>query len=154
MLISVAGLGIPLNGFSQAGKIPPFRIILANGKLFKAEELPMGKPVAIIYFSPECDHCDKLMEKLGRQIKQLTKISIVMITWLPLDKVSKFEKKYPWVQQKNIYTGTEGNILFVKQYYNLEDLPFIALYTKNGDLVNSHSGEISTADLFNRLHDL
>ena len=48
--------------YSQSGKIPPFKMIQANGKLFKAQDLPIGKPVVLIYFSPDCEDCHKFIE--------------------------------------------------------------------------------------------
>jgi hypothetical protein len=36
------------NSIAQPGKIPPFSMMQANGKVFKAQDLPMGKPIIII----------------------------------------------------------------------------------------------------------
>ena len=41
---------------AQKGKLPPFRMQTSSGKIFKAEQLPMGKPIILIYFDPGCDH--------------------------------------------------------------------------------------------------
>lgn len=51
--------------------------------------------------------------------------------------------------------GTEGNYLFVKDYYKIEQFPFMALYTKNGDLIKKYySKEINVDDLLLRLKSL
>lgn len=140
--------------FGQSGKIPPFRITQSNGKLFKAEELPMAKPIIIIYFSPDCDHCDNLMKELLKQMADFNKASIAMITYLPLESVTKFVKKYNLKKYANIYVGTEGNNFFVRNYYNIREMPFAALYTKNGDLIKSYSREVPLKDLASRLNTL
>src|SRR3712207_4969332 len=94
---------------AQSGKIPPFSMVQQDGKIFRAQDLPMGKPVMIIYFSPECDHCDKLMKELLQRQADFKKASIAMITYLPVDRVKAFVRKYSLDKQPNMYVGTEGN---------------------------------------------
>ena len=38
-------------------KVPPFGMLQTNRKVFRAQQLPANKPIIIIYFSPDCDHC-------------------------------------------------------------------------------------------------
>ena len=156
MMIAIVLLACSLveNVKAQAGKLPPFRMMQVNGKVFKAEDLPMEKPIIIIYFSPECDHCDKLMKELVKQTEGLKKASIAMITYLPVEKVLDFEKTYSLKKYSNIYAGTEGNSFFLRNYYKLTEMPFAALYSKNGDFIKSYNKEIDLVDLLTRLNKL
>ena len=153
VLLSACLLCVSSFVFSQ-GKIPPFRIMQANGRIFKAEELPIGKPVVIIYFSPECDHCDKLMKDLFKQKTGFDKASIAMITYLPVEKLSSFYRAYDLDKYPNIYAGTEGTSFFVRNYYKIRDMPFVVLYNKNGDCVKSYSREVDLRDVGSRLSQL
>jgi thioredoxin-related protein len=146
MLLSLL-LASSLTASAQTGKVPPFRMVQSNGKIFKAENLPIGKPIIIIYFSPECDHCEKLVKELMNRRKDFEKASIAMITFLPIDKVSKFVSKYNLNKQANIYVGTEGDSNFVRNYYKIMQTPFMALYSKNGDLVKTYPKEGGLNDL-------
>jgi thioredoxin-related protein len=137
--------------FAQAGKLPPFRMMQANGKVFKAEELPIGKPIIIIYFSPDCDHCNQLMKDFLKREANFEKASIAMVTYLPVDDVRKFSKKYNLSKYSNIYVGSEGSTFFLKNYYQLTQIPFIALYTKNGDIVKSYNNEGALSEVSGRL---
>jgi thiol-disulfide isomerase/thioredoxin len=139
---------------AQGGKIPPFRMLQSNNRIFKAEDLPMGKPIILIYFSPECDHCDKLMKELFGKAAQFKKASIAMITYLPIEKVSKFEREFSLNQYLNIYVGTEGTSFFVRDYYRLTEMPFVALYTSSGDFVKSYTKDVALKDLSDRLNKL
>src|SRR5437016_6206191 len=70
ILILFISLSLLLFSYSDAsaqGKVPPFRIMQSNGKVFKAEDLPFEKPILIIYFSPECDHCLTFMKDLFKR---------------------------------------------------------------------------------------
>ena len=101
---------------AQSGKLPPFSMLKADGKLFRAQDLPMGKPILLVYFSPECDPCAKLMKDFFKQAASFQKASVAFITYLPVDRVSKFVKDYKLAQYPNIYTGTEGSTFFVRNY--------------------------------------
>jgi thioredoxin-related protein len=140
--------------FGQEGKIPPFRMMQSNGKVFRAQDLPIGKPIIIIYFSPECDHCEKLMKELFKRSSEFKKASIAMITYLPVENLSKFEKDHSLNKYTNIYAGTEGSSFFVRNYYKIREMPFVALYTKNGDLVKSYTRTITLKDLSEKLSKL
>jgi thiol-disulfide isomerase/thioredoxin len=140
---------------AQSGKVPPFRMVQKNGKVFKAEDLPIGKPIIIIYFSPDCKDCQSLTDKVIARINDFKSASIAMITYLSLESVSQFVNKNGLDKYPNIYVGTESNSIFVMNYYNIKDFPFIALYTKNGDLVKRYyDKETDVNDLLHRLNSL
>jgi thioredoxin-related protein len=140
--------------YAQSGKVPPFRMMQANGKIFRAQDLPMGKPILLIYFSPECDHCEKIMKAFFGQAGNFQKASVAFITFLPVDNVSKFAKDYNLVKHPNMYAGTEGSTYFVRNYYRIKELPFTALYTKNGDIVTSFEKDVNLTSLAQKLKQL
>jgi thiol-disulfide isomerase/thioredoxin len=137
----LAGLMIltSFNAYSQPGKIPPFQIIQSNGRVFKAENLPFGKPIVIIYFSPDCEDCQQFTKELLNRINEFNNASIAMITYLSLNTVKQFVSDYHLDKYSNIYIGTEGNSYFVGNYYKVAKLPFLALYNKNGDLIKVYN---------------
>lgn len=150
-VIFFSGSGV----YAQSGKVPPFRMVQSNNKLFVAANLPMGKPIIIFYFSPECDDCQKETEKILSHIEDFKKASVAMITYLSVESVSQFVARNKLDKYSNIFVGTEGNYLLVKKYYNIEQFPFIALYNKNGDLIKKYSSaEINFNDLLVRLKKL
>ena len=139
---------------AQSGKLPPFKMMQASGRIFKAQNLPMGKPILIVYFSPECDHCEKMLKEFFKQAVNFQKASVAFITYLPVDKVVKFEKDYNLAKYPNMYSGTEGSTFFVRNYYKIMDVPFVALYTKNGDFVTSYEKEVDLKVLSEKLNGL
>lgn len=147
-------LVLPAGANAQQGKIPPFSMMLTNGKVFKAQHLPLGKPIIIIYFDPTCDHCEKMTKELLNKSASFKKASIAMISFVPIEMVSAFEKKFGLNKHPNIYTGTEGLTYFVRNYYKITTMPFIALYTKNGNLVKEYRKEGALPDLLQQLGSL
>lgn len=139
---------------SAQQKVPAFRMALSNGKSFHASSLPQGKPIIVIYFSPECDHCQVLMKEWFKRSGDFRKASVAMITFLPLSNVALFEKEFKTKQHGNIFTGTEGTGFFVRNYYKVLDMPFVALHDKNGNLVSTYSKDIPLNTLAAKLKQL
>jgi hypothetical protein len=140
--------------YSQSGKVPPFQMLQSGGKIFRAQDLPIGKPILIIYFSPDCEECQALTSELIRRSEEFNRASVSMVTYLPVEYVTRFISKYKLNYYPNIYVGTEGSSLFLKGYYNIEKFPFMALYTKNGDLVKTYYSDHSLDDIALRIRNL
>lgn len=146
---------LPAIAFSQQGKVPPFSMVQRDGHIFRAENLPLGKPIIIFYFSPECEECQHVTDTVISRINDFGAASIAMITYMPVETVSEFVQRNRLDRYSNIYAGTEGNRLFVLNYYSIVKFPFVALYTKEGNLVKKYySGELVVDDLLRRLHQL
>jgi thiol-disulfide isomerase/thioredoxin len=141
-----------LAAFSQS--LPPFKMYRSDKRIFSAAELPKTKPVVLIYFDPDCDHCQKLMKELFQKIDAFKKAEIVMVTYKPVEELAAFEKMHNIQKYSNIIVGTEGMGFYLRNYYGLMTMPFTALYDKKGNLNYSYRKETSVDDLANRLKNL
>ncbi len=139
--------------FTQA-KMPAFAFTTYQGKTFKATDLPKGKPLVLVYFLPDCGHCQDLTRELTASISRFSKASVAMLTCVPVDKVSAFVKDYNLSKYSNLYVGTELNTLFVRNFYRIDELPFVALYDKSGRLVKIYSRKDKLNDVATRLKAL
>ena len=74
-----------------------------------------------------------------------------MVTFKPLNEVVDFEKSYQTTKYPNIKVGIEIPIFFFRQYYNLQNTPFTALYDKHGKLIISYKKETPVDDLIKHL---
>jgi thioredoxin-related protein len=138
----------------SAQTIPPFKMKLSNGTVFSASNLVKNKPVIIIYFAPDCEHCQVLMKQLFKKINEFKSAQIVMVTFKPLNEVKQFEKDYNTAAYKNIKVGIESPIFYFRYYFKLENTPFTALYDKTGKLIYSWQKEAPINDLLGRLKKL
>jgi len=126
----------------------------ASGKVFLAGNLPMGKPIVIVYFSPDCKECHDFTTELLTRIKEFNNASIAMITNVPIEQVKQFVSEFQIEKYPNIYIGTEGYSFFAGSYYGVGKLPFVALHNKNGDLIKDYNDEVSIEDLLLNLRSL
>ena len=141
-----------LAAFSQS--LPPFKMYRSDKTIFNAAELPKTKPVVLIYFDPDCEHCQKLMKELFQKIDAFKSAEIIMVTFKPVEEISSFEKQNNTQKHSNIVVGTEGTGFYLRNYYGLVTMPFTALYDKNGNLKYSYRKDTLIDDLIKRLKNL
>jgi thioredoxin-related protein len=153
--VLILGFCFVLNSNGQSNKVPPFRMMMGNNKVFRAEDFPMGKPMLIVYFSPECEDCHVFIEAMLTRIQDFKNVSIAMVTYMTGDIVSKYVVKNSLNMYTNIYVGTEGNTLFLKNYYKIVNFPYVVLYNKEGDLIVKYTTrEVDIDDLVSRIRKL
>lgn len=150
--MNAAILFLPKIAASQS--VPPFRMQLTNGQFFSFKDVSHEKPLIIIYFSPDCEHCQKLIKELLSKINNFKKAQIVMVSFLPLKDLVDFEKNYSINKFPNIKVGMELPIFFFKNLYNLQNTPFTALFSKHGKLIISYKKETPVDDLIKHLKAL
>ena len=134
--------------------LPPFKMYRSDKTIFNAAELPKTKPVVLIYFDPDCEHCQILMKEFFQKIDAFKNVEILMVTFKPIEEVAAFEKLNHTQKHSNIIVGTEGLGFYLRNYYGLVTMPFTALYDKKGHLNYSYRKETLVDDLINRLKNL
>ena len=112
--------------------------------IFSAADLPKGRPLVIIYFDPDCDHCQKLMDTLFKKINSFNKAELVLVTYKPVSEIAVFEKKHNTHKYTNMKVGTEGTGFYLRNYFKLMIMPFTALYDKKGNYSYSVSRDALT----------
>jgi cytochrome oxidase Cu insertion factor (SCO1/SenC/PrrC family) len=138
----------------SSGRLPSFAMTLSNGQYFKAADLPKGKPVLLIYFAPDCDHCHTLMNEFFKRVGEFKSAEVVMVTFKPVSDVAAFEQAYQTYLNPNIKVGTEGATNFLRLFYKLQNTPFTALYNREGKLVSTYRKEPPLNELLKQLKQL
>jgi len=123
--------------------IPPYRILTKDSTYLTPANLKKNKPVMVVYFSPDCTHCQHFTEELKLRMDNESKSSvktfrntqIVMVTFTPLMNMKLFYVNFGLASYPNIVMGTEGSTYIVLRYYNVKNTPYIAVYDKKGKLI-------------------
>ncbi|RYY36214.1 MAG: redoxin domain-containing protein [Sphingobacteriaceae bacterium] len=137
-----------LQNKSDISKIPPFKLLTVEGKLFTEQDLKKHKPVMIIYFSPDCSHCTKFMEALKPKFNELKNVQIVMGTWIRVEALKPFCDTFGLAKYPNFTVGTEGNGRYmIQEYYQIKETPYIAVYDRTGKLVKAYDKAPKVAEL-------
>ncbi|MEO6851241.1 MAG: hypothetical protein ABI203_08280, partial [Mucilaginibacter sp.] len=75
-------------------KIPPFRILKTDSTWFTPADIRKNKPVMIIYFSPDCSHCQHLMYEMKPRMKEFGDTQIVMVTFTSTEMLKMIQTFY------------------------------------------------------------
>ena len=132
-------------------ELPEFKIMQTSGVYLQKKDLPANKPLVVIYFSPNCEHCIALMDQLFPKINEFKKATLLFVTFVIPQELLPFEKKYNTISHPNIFVGSEGLAYTLKNFYRLEKTPFTALYNKQGKLVASYKKETPVNELLTLL---
>jgi thioredoxin-related protein len=139
---------------STAQTLPAFQMKLSNGKIFSSSEISHKKPLILIYFAPDCEHCEALMKQIFSQINTFKNTELVLVTFEPLLVLPAFEKEFQTAKHPNIKVGSEVHALYLQKYYQLQHTPFTALFDKNGKLIVSYKDYTPLNDLIKKLKAL
>lgn len=127
---------------------PNIQLLLTDSStIFTKENLPKDKTVVLIFFSPDCEHCQHTASEM---IKKMDSLSNLFMVWngpsyLPLEQVKEFYAHYHLAQYNNIVMGKEVNY-FMPLHYRIEITPYAAIY-KNGKLFTEFRTSVELKDL-------
>jgi thiol-disulfide isomerase/thioredoxin len=152
LFVALLLLSFSLVAASQS--LPDFTMQLTNGKMFSAKDLSKSKPAIIIYFAPDCEHCQVLIKSVLKRINEFKKSQIILASFESMQQVIDFEKEYGLRSYPFIKTGIEKPVFFFRYYYHLQNTPFTVLYDKHGKYIISYKKQTPVDDLIKRLNAL
>ena len=122
--------------------LPPFQLLKVDSvTYFTKADVPKNKPVLLMIFDPNCDHCQHATEDILKNIESLKNIQIVMSTNASFEGLKDFYNRYELANYKNITVGLEVKY-FLVPFYDVRNLPYLAMYDKKGKLITTHEGTI------------
>lgn len=138
--------------YQRYPNVPPLQLLLQDSatKYTKAD-LPKKKPVLVMMFSPDCDHCQHTAEAFAANADKLKDIHILMITTAPLHRMKEFAETYKLSAMANVVMAKDIYYL-LPPFFDMRSFPFMALYNKKGDLIKAVDGSIAVdklLELFN-----
>lgn len=117
--------------------IPAYRILTTDSVFITPANLQKSKPVMLVFFAPDCSHCQKMMYELKPKLATLKNIQVIMIAntlRYDLRALREFKRDFGLKDYPNITIGTEGDSYFVVNYYAIRTTPFIAMYDSKGNI--------------------
>jgi thioredoxin-related protein len=131
--------------------VPPFKLMRTDSVSFYTKaDLPKKKAVLLILFNPACDHCQREAEELVAHINDFKDVQIVMSTNMFFEDMKDFEKKYN-LADHNIWVGRDVEYI-LPAFYRIHNIPYLAMYNKNGDLITTFEGSMKIEDILKTLH--
>ena len=120
--------------------IPPMNLLQVDSTTLTKEDLAK-QPTLIMYFSPTCDHCKHQWEDMLEHMDELKKIQVIMVTYQPFEEMAEFYTSQNIASYPNIKLGRDTKFT-LPPFYQIQSLPFQALYNKKGNLITTFPGNV------------
>jgi len=135
--------------------LPAFKLLeLDSSTVFNTYDIPEGKPTILMLFSPDCDHCKHLTEKLTAGMDSLKDVQIYMMTPVSsMTELRDFYAKYHLADYKNIKIVGRDVDFFFFTFYGAHFVPYLALYDKHKKLIKSLDSNITVKELYELTRD-
>ena len=145
LMINIAGkaqTNVAEPPYKRFPTVPPIQLLLGDSVTkYKKENIPSKKPVLIMLFSPDCNHCQHTAEEMYKNKESLKDIHIVMATVLSLHEMNAFMKKYKLDQMQNVVAGKDLYFT-LPPFYAIKNFPYMAMYNKKGNLIMGFEGSM------------
>jgi thioredoxin-related protein len=129
-------------------ELPAFDAEYLNGAdTFNTFNIPTGKPVLIIYFSPDCDHCQKMIDEMLPQMDRLKNVNVYMMTFMPLIALKIFNSVRHMETHENIKFIGRDISFFFPTFYGTSSVPNVVLYDKNKKFIKLWPNGTTIADI-------
>ena len=133
--------------FKRYPTLPLLQLLLTDSTTkFTKESLPKKKPVVVMLFSPDCEHCQHEAEQIVTNKDLLKDIQIVMVTGAPMYRIKEFGSNYGLSSLPNVVLAKDPHF-FLFSFYAVRYLPFIAVYDKEGNLITAKGGTMKPQDI-------
>jgi thiol-disulfide isomerase/thioredoxin len=133
--------------YKRFPELPKFSIMtLPDSTLFTREDLHKKKPIIIMLFSPDCEHCKHAMRDLIAGYDQWKKADLILVTSLEFEHIRKFYSEFKLAEYPNIVIGRDGGFN-LGSFYKLHQYPSIYVYNKKHEFVTEFIGSVNTEEL-------
>jgi protein-disulfide isomerase len=132
-----------------AQDLPKFSFYDVAKKSFTQANLKPGQPVVVVYFDPDCDHCNKQAQLIQAEVSKFATAQLIWVAFpASIEAITAFGKKYFSAQfGKNFHFLRDNDYTFDRSF-GYSEAPSIYVYNKSWKLVKSYSKkEVPAAEL-------
>jgi hypothetical protein len=134
--------------------LPVFNILLKDSvTTFNSFNIPKGRPVALMLFSPDCKHCSEAMDAITHGMDSLKNIRFYLMTLSPdMAGIRKFYKEHNLDKFENIEAVGWDYDFFYLTFFGAMQVPDIALYNSEKKLVHFFEPPFTVSQIFEKVH--
>lgn len=143
-----------LKPYQKYPVLPAFNILeMDSSTIFNTYNIPGGKPIALMLFTPECKHCKRTINALVAGMDSLQNIQFYLVTAAhDMTEIREFYKEHHLADYKNIKMVGRDYEFFYFSYYGAQFVPDIALYDKHKKLIKLIQGETTVSEVYKYAH--
>lgn len=118
--------------YKKDPNLPAFNILLPDSTWFTKDQLPPKYDYTIIiYFSPDCGHCQHEAKEISQKMDSLKNAFFIFVAYKSLEEVAGFAEYYGLNKFTNVRVGRDPKY-FIPSFYRVTRTPFVVVYNKKG----------------------
>ena len=143
-----------LRPYQKYPVLPAFNILeMDSSTIFNTYNIPAGKPIALMLFSPDCKHCKRTIKALQSGMDSIKNIQFYLVTSThSMTEIKEFYASHHLADYKNIHVVGRDYEFFYFTYYGTKFVPDIALYDEHKKLVKLIEGETNASEVYKLIH--
>ncbi len=143
-----------LKPYQKYPTLPAFNILeMDSTTIFNTYNIPEGKPIALMLFSPDCKHCKRTVDALIKGMDSIKNVQFYLVTAMhSMTQIKEFYEEHHLSHYKNIQVVGMDYEFFYFSYYNTKFVPDIALYDEHKKLVKLIEGETNASEVYKWAH--
>ena len=132
--------------------IPSLSFQDLDGNPVQLNEINFAKPMVLILFNSECEHCRYEAMSISENIDQLDEAMIVFLSAEEIDVIRSFGETYGLLEHANILCG-QVDYLELTAVFKSVSYPDIFIYGNDGRLVKEFRGETKVEAILNAVNN-
>lgn len=157
LMVSIIGLsvsaqeaGSEMPPFMKTKRLPEFNILQTDSTWFTKQQLPPSDFTIIVYFSPDCGHCQYEAKEMMKYADSLQNTFMLWVSYRDMADIKGFAEEYGFFKHKNIKVGRDPNYA-IPSFFQVKYTPYVAVYNKKGDYVKAFEGGVEMPELMTLL---
>lgn len=127
--------------------LPSFNILLPDSSThLNTADIPIGKPLIFIGFSPVCTHCQQETRDIISHIDQFNQAQIYFVTAFPFKDMKVYYKYFKLAKYPNITMGVDIKDYFLP-YFKARGVPYTAVFDSKKRLKKVMSDRFDATEL-------
>ncbi|CAN5392998.1 hypothetical protein BH10BAC2_BH10BAC2_49790 [soil metagenome] len=139
--------------YQKDSTLPVFSLLeIDSTTWFNNLDIPENRPVVIIYFNPECGHCQLTAHDFMKKMDQFKDVFFIWVTYrASFAEIKQFGGDSKMLDAENIKLGKEMKYSIVP-FYDVQYTPYMAVYNEKGKLLQTFDGGTDPDTIYRLLY--
>lgn len=139
--------------FMQLPEVPSYKLLKMDSSTFTYKyQLKKNMPVVVIWFNPDCEHCQQETRRMTDSMHLLKNVQLVFASYSKFEEMKKFYEEYGLNKYKNIIYGRDVQYQ-LPRFFEVKYTPYVAVYGKDWKLLRVFEGGTTVARLAGLLNN-
>ncbi len=137
----------------KKSSLPFIDLLLADSLThINTDDIKGGKPVALLYFSPDCEHCQHETKSILQHMDSLKDVRFYFITNDSLNKIKIFKSIYQLGKYPNVTLGWDTQFLFPRHFKGAYP-PYLVLYDRQLQQLGAFEGGLEPSKMISLINE-